>query len=359
MTNKLYVEAPAVDPSIGGLLPLANVITTDADRAAYLGVTHLDVLSGHSRFAPTDGSDKVFDQTEYIDGVEFVVYRGIESSLLVSADPESIAKAAFTAGESYAVESAVQSKILNLEAVDITPVPGTPVKDLRAALGLLEQFIASNYTGRPLIHGNKFAVALIHEAKVSDSFDLHTIQGTPIANGAGYGPVGVPKLTAPVLALGTTATTGGTFAAGDYSWVVTAINAAGESLASNSVTKTLALNGTQVLNWGAAPAGATGIKVWRTDSLGVTKLVATLGAVATYTDTGTAGTPGTPPKVNTTGTAPAGQAWLYVSGQVNLWQGKLQVLEGPAPADNRDFALAERPYAATVSGPVAAVLVGI
>jgi len=251
MPNKLHVDAPAIAPAIGGLLPLANVITDNADSAAYHGVNHEAVLTGHSRTAPTDGSDKVFDPVEFVEGVEFVVYRGIESALLVSADPESIAKAAFTAGESYAVESAVQSLILNTEAVDITPTPGTPVTDARQALGLLEQWASENYYGRPLIHGNRFAVGLIPELQVSASFELHTIHGTPIANGGGY-----------------------------------------------------SADGPGVAN------------------------------------------------------AAAGTAWLYISGQVNLWAGKLNVLEGPSLKANRDFALAERPYAATVSGPVAAILVG-
>lgn len=99
----------------------------------------------------------------------------------------------------------------------------------------------------------------------------------------------------PTLSLGTTATTGGTFGAGAQFWKVTALVPGGESAGSNEVTATLVANGTQVLTW-TAFAGATGYKVYRgTTAGGQSVLVATVGAVLTYTDTGTAGTAGTVP----------------------------------------------------------------
>lgn len=244
------VEAPKVAPATGGLLPLANVITTEADRVAFHGPTHEAVLSGHTRTVPTDNSNKVFDKIQYIDGVTFASYRGIDSALLLGVDGEPIARDQFEAGESYAIESAVQSLLLNPKAVDITPTPGTPVTNVKAALGLLEQYMADNYTGLPLLHGNRFAVSLPLEL-VREGGKLSTINGSPIANGGGYGPAGPGSVTAPAKA-----------------------------------------------------------------------------------------------------------AWLYASGQVNLWRGKLNVVSGPAQYNNRDFALAETPYAATIDGPVAAILVG-
>ena len=252
MANKLLVEAPPlVAPAIGGLLHRANVITDQADRAAFFGVQHEAVLGGHSRTIPAAGVEKTFDQTDYFDGVQFGVYRGIESSLLVDADPAGAAKMAFENGETYAVEEAVQRLILNVTAEDITPTPGTAVTNLRYALGLLEQFAAENIVGRPLIHGNRVAVTLIPEL-VGEGADLHTIHSTPVANGGGYGALGPDALT-----------------------------------------------------------------------------------------------------------AGAGKAWLYISGQVNLWQGTFALTEAQDLPGNRDYALAERPYAATINGPVAAILVGI
>lgn len=116
-------------------------------------------------------------------------------------------------------------------------------------------------------------------------------------------------ISAPVVTLGA-ASAGGTFAAGTYYWVVTAINSRGETIASNEVSATLTLNQQQVLNWGAV-SGATGYKVYRGTQTGVENvLVATLGAVVTYTDTGTVGTSNTePPGVNGAGIADLLYVW--------------------------------------------------
>ena len=92
---------------------------------------------------------------------------------------------------------------------------------------------------------------------------------------------------------------GGTFAAGTYFWKITGSNARGETTASNEATVAVALNGTATLTWAALPAGTTAVKVYRgtvTNTENV--LVATLGAVVTYTDTGIAGAAGSPPAVS-------------------------------------------------------------
>ncbi len=97
---------------------------------------------------------------------------------------------------------------------------------------------------------------------------------------------------------------GGTFAAATYFWKVTGTNAAGETTGSNEATVAVAASGTATLTWSALPAGTTGVKVYRgtvTNTENV--LVATLGAVVTYTDTGTAGAAASPPAVNSANTA--------------------------------------------------------
>lgn len=106
----------------------------------------------------------------------------------------------------------------------------------------------------------------------------------------------------PVLTLGTTSGSGGTFAAGTYFWTVTATNRNGETIGSNQVSATLVLNGTQALSW-TAVTGATGYRIYRgPGTLGTPNTwVASLGAVTSYTDTGTSVYASCPPKVNTTG----------------------------------------------------------
>ena len=103
----------------------------------------------------------------------------------------------------------------------------------------------------------------------------------------------------PVVTKGTTASSGGTFTAGTYYWVVTAINAKGETTVSNEISATLVSSGTQAMSW-ASVSGATGYKVYRGTSAGSENtLVTTLGAVTSYTDTGGSGTAATPPTLNT------------------------------------------------------------
>lgn len=96
---------------------------------------------------------------------------------------------------------------------------------------------------------------------------------------------GAPVAT--TLTLGTTSTTGGVFyAAGTYFWKVVAFNASGDSLGSNEVTATIAVNGKQVLTW-TSSAGATGYRIHRGTVAGAENvLVASVGAVLTYTDIG-------------------------------------------------------------------------
>jgi hypothetical protein len=103
-------------------------------------------------------------------------------------------------------------------------------------------------------------------------------------------------LAAPVVTKGSAAG-GGTFAAGTYYWVVTAKNAKGETIASNEISATLTANQEQAMTW-AAISGATSYNVYRgTVSGGENVLVANVAGTS-YTDTGIAGSAGTPPGVN-------------------------------------------------------------
>lgn len=51
-------------------------------------------------------------------------------------------------------------------------------------------------------------------------------------------------------------------------------------------------------------------------------------------------------------------AQLYISGQINIWRGPVTIDPASDLAGNRELALAEGQYAASVDGPVAVVLVG-
>jgi hypothetical protein len=99
-------------------------------------------------------------------------------------------------------------------------------------------------------------------------------------------------LAAPVQSAATTATTGGTLAAGTYKAVITAVNAQGETVASNEISATTTgSTGKITWNW-ATVANATGYKVYVTALGGAsgseTYLVTASGqATALYAWTGT------------------------------------------------------------------------
>lgn len=184
----LAIDTPAVTPMRGGLLQVAEVITTNGEGGILLnGVTYKAHLCGKNRVVPPEGQDKTFDQQTVLSGEPFALYRGVEGALLVNRD-EALAEAqsAYSAGESYGVERGIQTGLLSDLAVDITPTPGSAVTNHRHALGLLEQYAADNYSGLPIISGNRLAVSYLPELRVSDDFKLHTIHGTPVVSAAGY-----------------------------------------------------------------------------------------------------------------------------------------------------------------------------
>lgn len=105
--------------------------------------------------------------------------------------------------------------------------------------------------------------------------------------------VALELLPAPVQAALATATTGGTITAGTYRYVLTAINAVGETIASNEQTiVTTGSTSTVTVTWGAV-TGATGYKLYKTAAGGATGtelLYKTVGLVVSDIDT----TPGSP-----------------------------------------------------------------
>ena len=144
-----------------------------------------------------------------------------------------------------------------------------------------------------------------------------------------------PQIAAPSGLAASPNVGGGSFAAAPYFWKITGTDAAGETTGSAEATCSVALNGTASLTWSALPAGTLGVKVYRgtvTNTENV--LVATLGAVVAFTDTGTAGTAATVPAVNTACTA----AYLTMEG---------------AQRDSAHAAVVAYPSLFSVSPPVA------
>ncbi|MBS0364901.1 MAG: hypothetical protein JSR67_03645 [Proteobacteria bacterium] len=119
------------------------------------------------------------------------------------------------------------------------------------------------------------------------------------------GPLSAPAQNAP-----TTAATGGTLAAATYYFVITALNASGETVASNERSiATTGATSTVTLSW-AAVTGATGYRVYRGTAAGAESVYFAPGNVTTFTDTGAAGTAGAPPATNTAAT---GGGWTQLA----------------------------------------------
>lgn len=249
----VYLEAPELKPvTRQTLLDVANVIT---DAPAYALQNALKyrprIMDGANRLIPAQGEKKTFDKrsNDTVTPELFTAYRGLDESLLNGmGEGAAELEALFAAGESIFVEARVQELLLNPEAEDLTPDAGA-VTDAKAALGLLEQWMAMRFLYQPTLSGNLLAANLIQPGS---PYVTETMHGAPIASAAGYGAMG--------------------------------------------------------------PGGRV---------------------------------------------AGPGEAWLYISGQINIWPGKAQAaISGPNLERNRDLSLVEKPYAASIDGPVAAILIG-
>jgi len=125
----------------------------------------------------------------------------------------------------------------------------------------------------------------------------------PYGVGAG-GDAGIAfeDLLEPVQSALSTATTGGTITAGTYKYIVTALNALGETLASNEQTiVTTGSTSTVTVTW-AAVTGATGYNLYKTAAGGATNTelkYKTVGVVTTDIDTSPGAPSGALPTSNT------------------------------------------------------------
>jgi len=112
---------------------------------------------------------------------------------------------------------------------------------------------------------------------------------------------GANLLSAPVQSAPSTSTSGGTLAAATYYYVVTALNAYGETTISNEKSQvTTGSTSKNTISW-AAVTGATAYRIYRGTSAGAENVYYQVGAVTSYVDTGAAATSGSPPTVNTSG----------------------------------------------------------
>ena len=134
-------------------------------------------------------------------------------------------------------------------------------------------------------------------------------------------------LQPPVMGAITTATVGGTLLAGTYGYLVTALNANGETTPGAEVSiTTTGSTSTNTINW-SADTGSTGYKVYGRTVAGEWFMASIAAGTLTFTDTG-AITPSTtisPPDVNTTPACsktldPRMVTWVGISQSDNNWR---------------------------------------
>ena len=134
-------------------------------------------------------------------------------------------------------------------------------------------------------------------------------------------------LQPPVMGAITTATVGGTLPAGTYGYLVTALNANGETTPGAEVSiTTTGSTSTNTINW-SADTGSTGYKVYGRTVAGEWFMASIAAGTLTFTDTG-AITPSTtisPPDVNTTPACsktldPRMVTWVGISQSDNNWR---------------------------------------
>lgn len=170
---------------------------------------------------------------------------------------------------------------------------------------------------------------------------VFTIDGTTPELGAAMATPAAPTVTANA--------TGGTIAAATtVSYRITALDAdGGETAASPAGTATTGLDTTNsaTITWAAVP-GATGYKIYGRTS-GTEALIATVGAVTTYTDTGETAPSGALPSAGTASTG--GRNAFILPGVLGAKETVSRMLNTPARGPNSNTII-------KLVSPVAAVV---
>lgn len=183
--------------------------------------------------------------------------------------------------------------------------------------------------------------------------DSDTLPGS-LTLTAGLGGVVAPDASVsagPTINSIVTLTTGGTLAAATYFYVVTAIGSAGETLASNEVSITTTGTTSSVIVTWQSVIGAASYRIYRGTTAGGESAWfagAASGSVGgTFTDTGAAGTAGTPSKVST-----------FLPTRSMTGRAHAALLTLPHNPDKQTYVISFGPIAATVATDLFAIEAG-
>jgi hypothetical protein len=188
--------------------------------------------------------------------------------------------------------------VLVFEGTRTAPIAyNATAADVQAALLATDKFDTSDVvaTGGPL---NTGAVTLTFGGRyAAENISQVTIENDNLFPQNSEGTVDQPTISGT-----TTATTGGTLVAGTYSYRVAAVDAAGGETTASLPVAQIVPSGTATnkvtVNWGAV-TGGVGYKIYGRTA-GLEGLLATVGAVTTWDDTGSVAAPGAEPKTQNT-----------------------------------------------------------
>lgn len=190
-TSFLDVATPSRTPARGGLLRVANVIDT-SDAHILQGLQYspdpcdLPLLTPGSCWVTENPveTNKTFEGIgdPVTSPLTFVLHAAVECFIGPDSDFDERARRVLDFGESVVIERVLHDALLDAETAIGTE------GSLNAAAARAEQWLGANYPGLGLLHMDRRAAALLGNTEISPAFVLTTKQGTPIANGAGYGP---------------------------------------------------------------------------------------------------------------------------------------------------------------------------
>jgi hypothetical protein len=203
LTAPALIEAPAVTPPRGGLLAVANITEVTSGDHVEMGVNFFTYLCGGPAglypawcgTAPGIQYDAIkhFTGGFNVGGYPFVVYAGVKCDLFGREQYGPAARARLAGGEDVAVARAFMGQTFfgvgTGEPVVDVGLPVTDAAEALIALATLEQLGNEYYDGVPVIHMSRYTAALLSQYGVFvQNIDgtLSTVQGTLVANSAGY-----------------------------------------------------------------------------------------------------------------------------------------------------------------------------
>lgn len=181
-----YVEAPVAPARRTGLLRVATVSEGTAERW-HGGITWQSPRTGTAWYRTDQESTdpKTVGTVSPVEAESFYVGIAAEAGMLLDPALPEFLRARLDGAETVAVEAAVRDLVLVARGSALV----STATDLAHGLALLEQALAEQYGGLPVVHVDVYTAVLLAAADVVEHTGdgtLVTKVGTPVIPGAGY-----------------------------------------------------------------------------------------------------------------------------------------------------------------------------